>query len=99
MTDDTTVDLSTFPTDVDIPSELTADQSGAGNLDTGVTMLPFPFCILFAGRPWGTATVNAPSPELAATTVDQYVSQVLNPALERLKYPPNICSWRAGACA
>ena len=92
-------DLSTFPSDVQLPSELTANASGDGNLDTGVTMLPFPFCILFAGRPVGTQTVFAPSPELAATTVDQYVSQVLNPILERMGYPPNSCSWRAGACA
>jgi hypothetical protein len=99
MADDTAVDLTTFPGGVDLPSELTADQSGDGSLDTGATMLPFQFCILFAGRPWGTLPVNAPSPELAATTVDQFVRQVLNPGLVRAGYPPNICSWSAGACA
>jgi hypothetical protein len=99
MADDIAVDQTTFPSGVDIPSDLTADTSGDVSLDTGVTMIPFPFCILFAGRPWTSITVAAPSPELAATTVDQFVQQLLNPQLVRIGYPPNSCSWNSGACS
>ena len=42
MADDSEVDLNTFPSGIDVRSELTADQSGDGSLDTGVTMIPFP---------------------------------------------------------
>jgi hypothetical protein len=92
-----TPDLSDFP-DVDLPSNLTADGDSQAQ-DTGVQLIPFPFCLLFASRPWVTLTVAAPSPELAAATMDQFVWQVLNPKLAQLGYPPNICSWRSGACA
>jgi hypothetical protein len=81
-----------------VPPDLTADQSGHGNLSMGIAMLSLPFCILFAGCPWVTIMVASPSPELAAITGDQLVVQRLNPGLEQVKYPPNICSWRAGAC-
>jgi len=43
-------------------------------------------------------TIVAPSPELAATTIDQYVRQVINPILVKMGYPQNICSWSSGAC-
>jgi hypothetical protein len=76
-------DLNEFPSDVDVPSSLTAEQSG--QLDTGETLLQFEFCIMFNGRAWFTVPVAAPSPQLAALTVDQYVRQILNPALERLR--------------
>jgi hypothetical protein len=97
MADDAEIDLSEFPTDVDVPSTLTAEHSSAGE-DAAVQMIPFPFCLLFAGRPWMTLTVAAPSPEDAASTMDQFVRQVLNPQLVRMRYPPNVCSWNAGAC-
>jgi hypothetical protein len=97
MPDDTEIDLSTFPTGVDFPSALDA-PAGEGSGDAAVTLIPFPFCLLFAGRPWLTLTVAAPSPGEAATTMDQFVRQVANPTLVRMGYPPNICSWSAGAC-
>ena len=93
MSDDP--DLNELPTDVDLPSSLNA---GEGLTLDAETLVRFDFCVLFNGRAWFTLPVAAPSPELAATTVDQYVRQVLNPSLQALKYPPNICSWRAGAC-
>ena len=96
MADDSEIDLSTFPTGVDIPSTLEAPGGGAG--DTAIVMIPFMFCLLFAGRAWMTVPVNAPSPEDAATTMDQFVRQVANPTLVRMGYPANICSWSAGAC-
>jgi hypothetical protein len=92
---DSTVDLSTFP-DIEVSTQLTATQDG--QQDSSIQMIPFPFCVLFAGRPWFSVTVAAPSPDLAALTVDQYVRQVLNPALESRRYPPNVCSWSAGSC-
>jgi len=96
MADDATVDLSTFP-DIDVSTELTAGQED--QQDSSIQMISFPFCLLFAGRPWVTITVAAPSPELAATTVDQYVRQVANPTLMRMEYPQNICSWSSGGCS
>ena len=89
------LDLSTFP-DIDIPSNLTADQD-SGVLDTSVQTIPFPFCLLFGGRSWQSITVAAPSPALAATTVDQFV-QLINGKLVTMGYPPNMCSWASGAC-
>ena len=90
-------DLSSFPTDVDLPSDLTAGEDADG-ADASDQMISFPFCLQFAGRPWTTIPVAAPSPELAAATIDQFVNQVLNPKLVQMGYPPNICSWRSGAC-
>lgn len=81
---------------MDVSTELTAGQEDGQ--DSAVQMIPFPFCLLFAGRAWVTITVAAPSPELAATTMDQYVRQVVNPTLVRMGYPQNICSWSSGAC-
>jgi len=95
MADDTRVDLSTFP-DMDISTELTAAQED--QQDSAIQMIPFPFCVLFAGKPWKMFTIVAPSPELAATTIDQYVRQVINPILVKMGYPQNICSWSSGAC-
>src|SRR4029434_2623512 len=97
MPDESDIDLSTFPTGVDFPSALEA-TAGEGGGDAAVTLIPFPFFLLFAGRPWFHLTVNAPSPGLAATTMDQFVRQVANPTLVRMGYPPNICSWSAGTC-
>jgi hypothetical protein len=96
MADDSPPDLSTFPSDISVPSNLTADQV-SGALDTGVQFTPFPFCLLFASRPWQTITVAAPSPEAAASTTDQFV-QRLNGTLASLGYPPNVCTWNSGAC-
>lgn len=96
MADDTAVDLSTFP-DVEFSTQLTADDSREST-DAAVQMIPFPFCLLFANRPWTTITVAAPDPQSAASTMDQFVTQVVNPTLQRMGYPPNICSWNAGAC-
>jgi hypothetical protein len=97
MTDDSGIDLSDFPSGMDFPSTLEA-PAGEGGTDAAVTMIPFPFCLLFAGRPWVTLTVSAPGPGDAATTMDQFVQQVANPTLVRMGYPPNICSASAGAC-
>ncbi len=98
MADDSAIDLSTFPADVDVPATLTAEPTSEGQ-DAAEQMLPFPFCLLFAGRSWMTLTVAAPSPDNAALTMDQFVRQVLNPQLVRMGYPPNICSWSSGACS
>ena len=91
-------DLSVFPSGIELPSNLTAEVDSQAQ-DTGIQMIPFPFCLLFANRPWGTLTVAAPSPELAASTTDQFVQQVVNPKLQQMGYPPNICSWRSGPCS
>lgn len=96
MADDSEIDLSAFPAGVDIPKTLEA--LGGGAEDTAIVMVPFPFCLLFAGRAWMTLTVAAPSPAVAATTMDQFVRQALNPTLVRMGYPQDICSWSAGAC-
>ena len=97
MPDDSEIDLSAFPLGVDFPSTLEAGV-GENGADAAVAMIPFPFCLLFAGRPWVTLTVSAPSPGAAATTMDQFVRQVANPTLARMGYPANVCSWSAGAC-
>ena len=94
---DASFDTSVFPADVEIPAGLTADEDRGGQ-NAGVQMLQFSFCLLFAGRAWVSIPVAAPSPEGAAATMDQFVGQVLNPQLARMGYPPDICSWRAGAC-
>jgi hypothetical protein len=94
---DAALDLNEFPTDVDVPSSLTSAEGS--ELDTGIQLLQFPFCLLFNGRSWMTISVAAPSPELAAATMDQYVNQVLNPGLVRMGYPRNVCAWRAGECS
>ncbi len=96
MADDSDIDLSTFPSGVDFPSTLEA-PAGEGGAEA-VSMMPFPFCLLFAGRPWVTLTVSAPGPSEAAATMDQFVRQVANPTLVRMRYPPDMCSWSAGAC-
>jgi hypothetical protein len=88
-------DLSMFP-NMDIPSSLSADQT-SDELDTGAQMIPFPFCLLFGGRSWQSITVAAPSPELAATTINQFV-QMINGKLVVMGYPPNMCSWNSGGC-
>ena len=75
MAEDPTVDLSTFP-DIDVSTELIAGQE---TQDSCVQTIPFPFCVLFAGRPWITITVAAPSPQLAATTIEQFMRQVIKP--------------------
>lgn len=96
------VDLDNPPSDIQIPSTLTADGSQQIQQMDGdggaVTMIPFPFCLLFSQKPWATITVAAPSPELAELTISQYV-QLINKTLEeQYKYPPNMCSARAGSC-
>jgi hypothetical protein len=95
MIDDTPLDLNQPPAGVDFPASLEA-PAGAG--DAAQALLPFPFCLLFAGRPWITMTVAAPGPGEAATTMDQFVNQVANPTLVRMGYPAGICAWSAGAC-
>jgi hypothetical protein len=92
MPDDDAPDLSTFPTGLDIPDQLTAQAA-----DTTVETQNFTFCILFLGRPWHTMPVSAPDYELAVLTISQLV-QLFNQTLERMGYPPNCCSWRDGSC-
>ena len=87
--------FESLPDDVTIPSSLTADTSA--DQQASVQMLPFPFCLLFAERPVTTITVAAPSPDFAATTMDQFV-RALNAGLAARGYPQNICGWNAGMC-
>jgi hypothetical protein len=94
--DESGIDLSEFPVGVDFPSTLQALAGTDGEL--AIAMLPFPFCLLFAGRAWQTMIIHAPSPEDAATSIDQFVRQVANPLLMRMGYQANICSWIAGSC-
>jgi hypothetical protein len=91
------LDLSVFPTDLDLQSSLTADAA-SGNLDTGLAVLQFDFCLRFNGQPWVTIPVGAPSPEAARLTMSQWVSQVANPTLVRMGYPPNMCTFSPGSC-
>jgi hypothetical protein len=86
---------SALPDDLTIPSTLTADISQDQREST--QMIPFPFCLLFAGQSVKTITVASPSADLAAMTVDQFV-RVLNSTLVSRGYPENICSWNAGEC-
>lgn len=97
MDENQDIDLNTFPAGVDVPTTLTASQSSSGNV-AATEMIQFPFCLRFAGRPWVNVPVAAPSPEDAATTMDQFVRLVLNPQLAKMGYPANICSASAGAC-
>jgi hypothetical protein len=94
---DNTPDLDTLPTGFDVLSTLTADLSNQVQPADTVQMIPFPFCLLFNGKPWQTIIVAAPSPELAALTMEQYV-QLKNAELVNAHYPPNMCSARSGAC-
>jgi hypothetical protein len=89
------LDLTRPPGGVEFPATL---ESPAGGDDAALNMIPFPFCLLFAGNPWITMTVAAPSPEDAATTMGQFVQQVVNPTLARMGYPADVCAARAGAC-
>lgn len=95
--DNSSLDLDTPPSDVNIPSDLTADLSTQPQPMDTVQMLPFPFCLLFNSKPWQTITVAAPSPELAALTIEQFV-QLINETLVKRGYPPNMCSARSGSC-
>ena len=59
-------DLSVFP-DFDLLQNLLVEVS-SDTQDTSPQTLSFPFCVLFLGRPWGTLTVAAPSPDDAILT-------------------------------
>jgi hypothetical protein len=87
-------DLSVFP-DFAMIENLSADESSGQNAST--QNLPFPFCVRFLGRQWGTLVIGAPSPDDAATTMDQIVQRA-NAGLVQMGYPPNTCSWTSGAC-
>jgi len=50
MADGSSSDLRTFPGDVSVPSNFTADQM-SGSLNAGPQLSPFPFCLLFVSRP------------------------------------------------
>jgi len=88
-------DLSVFP-DFGLVENLLADVNSETQPASTQT-IPFPFCVLFLGRQWGTLVVAAPSPEEAATTMDQIIQRV-NTGLVSMGYPPNACSWKSGAC-
>jgi hypothetical protein len=94
---DNTPDLDTLPTGFDVPSTLTADTSNQPQATDAEQLLQFPFCLLFNGKPWTTIVVAAPSPDLAALTMEQYV-QLINAALVNAHYPPNMCTARSGSC-
>jgi hypothetical protein len=89
------IDLSTFP-NIEIPSNLSSHGSQEPQ-ELSVQLIPFPFCLAFNGRAWQTIIVSAPSVQAAVVTMDQLV-QTVNTTLERLGYPPNICSSASGAC-
>jgi hypothetical protein len=84
-----------LPDDVTIPDTLTADAT-SDQADT-VQMIPFPFCITYRGNPYKSITVAAPSPDLAATTIDGFV-RLLNATLVQHGYPPDSLGWRSGNC-
>jgi hypothetical protein len=94
---DSTPDLDTLPTGIDVASTLTADLSNQPQQTDAEQLLQFPFCLLFNGKPWQTIIVAAPSPDLAALTMEQYVA-LINKALVAAHYPPNMCTARSGEC-
>jgi hypothetical protein len=58
-------------------------------VDVGaVQMIPWEFCLTYAGRPYATQVIAAPSPELAALTAEQYVA-LLNAWARTSVYPPS----------
>lgn len=93
MGDDSSLDTSSPPSDFSIASEVPADASGAVATDT---LMVFQFCVLYAGKPWQTLPLAAPSPELAADTMNQIIMRV-NARLVDMHYPP-AASWRSGEC-
>ena len=105
MADDPS-DVNTPPTDIDIDSIVAAAVSqqagrGAQAMDTttdggAIQAIPFPFCLLYNGRPWHPITIAAPSPDLAAMTVSQIV-QLLNDQLVRMGYAA-LCTAVPGTC-
>lgn len=97
MPDDSLQDLDATLSGIDVDSTLADVQAGATPADT-ITLLNFVFCILNSGRSWKTLQVSAPSPELAAATMDQLV-QKLNEVLVQMGYPPNLLTWSSGACS
>jgi hypothetical protein len=70
----------------------TTDADGQ-SLDTGIVLLPFPFCGP-RGNAIGTTTVSAPSPEDAAITMAQV--GVANAQAERDGFPANFYSASPG---
>ena len=90
---DASPDLSGFP-DIDISAELSA--LGV-ELESSEQLVPFTACVLFAGRPWETVQFAAPSPQAGVITMNQLVAR-LNAVAQQLRYPPNIVTWKSGAC-
>jgi hypothetical protein len=95
MSDRTSDDM---PPDISFPATLTATTDANGQpLDTGIVLLPFPFCVRARGNAIGTTVVSAPSPEDAAVTMAQVV-RVANAQAQRDGFPANFYSASPGEC-
>ena len=53
---------------------------------TDIQLFPFPFCILYNGRPWRSMTLMAPGVDEAVTTATQIVD-LLNQTATRKGFP------------
>ncbi len=91
-------DSDGLPAGITVPTTLIATSDEEGNpLSSGVTLIPFPFCIIAQGIPRQTVVVDAPSPALARLTIDQALA-VANTQAAQQGFPPNLFSATAGPC-
>lgn len=67
--------------------ELVETSGWEAEVQQDTTMLPWPFCITYDGRPYKSQVIHAPDADLAALSIAQLVGR-LNRIAQAGQYPP-----------